>query len=145
MISKIVKTIILIFTVFGLSYGIVSNQPLIDSSSLFRTSLMHTLYIILSLYLMYNFYKKEEKIPAILTLIIFILLIIYIFLPYQLMSKISISGIWHTYNLDNKRFLNGITQTLSKIVLTFLFSGGLTFFIFQALKNKYITSICIIF
>lgn len=82
MISKIVKTIILIFIVFGLSYGIVSNQPLIDSTSLFRNSLMHTLYIILSLYLMYNFHKKEEKIPALLTLIIFILLIIYIFLPY---------------------------------------------------------------
>ncbi|AKF96275.1 hypothetical protein EX87_22355 (plasmid) [Brevibacillus laterosporus] len=82
MISKIVKTIILIFTVFGLLYGIVSNQPLIDSSSLFRTSLMHTLYIILSLYLMYNFYKKEEKILALLTLIILVLLIIYIFLPY---------------------------------------------------------------
>lgn len=77
MISKIVKTIILILTVFGLSYGIASNQPLIDSSSLFRIFLMHALYIILSLYLLYNFYKRKEKILAFLTLFIFILLIIY--------------------------------------------------------------------
>lgn len=84
MISKIVKTILLIFTAFGLSYGIASNQPLIDSSSLFRTFLMHALYIILSLYLLYNFYKRKEKILAFLTLFIFILLIIYTFMLFQL-------------------------------------------------------------